>query len=175
MDGWQFVGALGARLVWLVFVFSFGEWLIHKYMLHGKWLWRHGPSALRFVYQDHAIDHHGNERNERLPYIDLTAKDYWPLLVPFGVHAVLYFRHGWEGSGVSMLALVIMTVTHCLLWNGMHRAMHGLEPGNWASRLPWYEFLRRHHAGHHIDPRRNLNVVFPIADYVLRTVYTPNK
>lgn len=173
MDGQQFVIALAGMLAWHSVVFSVGEWLIHKHMLHGKWLWKNGPRGLRFVYQDHAIDHHGNERNERLPYIDLTTKDYWPLLVPFVAHLTLYLWKGYDNSGVAALSLVIMTLTHRSLWNGMHREIHGLTHGSWYSKLPWYPFIARHHAGHHKDPRKNLNVVFPLCDYLFGTVYRP--
>jgi sterol desaturase/sphingolipid hydroxylase (fatty acid hydroxylase superfamily) len=34
---------------------------------------------------------------------------------------------------------------------------------------PAYKFLARHHYLHHRYPNKNFNVVFPLADYVLRT------
>lgn len=159
------------KLPLMVAVFSLGEWLIHKHMLHGKWLWKHGPRSLKFVYQDHAIDHHGNERNERLPYIDLTAKDYWPMLIPLCFHLFRWLSWGDVGGLSHVIAIGSVTIAHRTLWNVMHREIHGLTHGSWAVDLPWYYFIREHHEGHHRDPRKNLNVVFPLCDYIFGTVY----
>ena len=154
---------------------SLVEYLMHKYMLHGKWLYNNGPRWLRFSYFDHAIGHHGRDLNDVLPYIDLTVKDYFAL-IPFMIIAFVRFTYfGHIGGLSSLIAQLLGCTVHMVLWNKMHRAIHGLEPNNWASKLPWYNFIKRHHEGHHKDPRRNLNVVFPLFDYLLGNVYKEPK
>jgi hypothetical protein len=156
----------------LVILFiSFAEYMVHKHILHGKWLYKHGPSWIKFSYHDHDIEHHGMGINKVLPHIDLTAKDYFPILPFVIIAAVRYFYYGHLGGLSSLIAMSSMCLVHLLLWNHMHRAIHGVSPNNWASKLPWYNFIKRHHDGHHKDRRRNLNVVFPICDYLFRNVY----
>lgn len=153
-------------LVWCLL--SFGEWLVHRWLLHGEWVYDHVPFA-KWMFWNHHIEHHGAEFNDRRPHIDLVLVDYaWVL--PFT--AVATYRWIWIGDVgglTSLIAQATCFTAHLVLWNKTHRAIHGLEPGNWATRLPWYAFIRDHHLQHHVDPRTNLNIVFPLADFVFRT------
>lgn len=158
------------KIILIIFIVSLAEWIIHKYVLHGKWIYKNIP-WLSFSYREHTIEHHGQEMNKVRPHIDLTLVDYL-IILPFSIIAFTrYFYFGDIGGLSSLIAQLFVCATHIILWNKMHRAIHELEPNNWTTYLPWYNFIKNHHIGHHKDPRTNLNVVFPMFDYILGTVY----
>jgi sterol desaturase/sphingolipid hydroxylase (fatty acid hydroxylase superfamily) len=70
----------------------------------------------------------------------------------------------WQGS----LMLIGVVTLHHWIWNKIHLEMHKPE-GRGFSRWPAYKFLARYHYLHHQYPNKNFNVVFPFADYVLKT------
>ena len=171
----EFITEIIIDLSWkiplLLVLFSAGEYAVHKYILHGHWLHDHGPKWMQYSYHDHAVEHHGHGYNELRPHIDLVIKDYF-LLTPFMAIACVRFFYFHQIGGLStLISQITVCILHMILWNSMHRAIHGIEPNNLASRLPWYNFIRKHHEGHHKDVRRNLNVVLPLCDYLLCNVY----
>src|SRR5205814_6482138 len=50
----------------------------------------------------------------------------------------------------------------------LHWCMH-VPRGRWFQRTRVFRWIDRHHRIHHLVPSRNLNVVLPIADFILRT------
>lgn len=167
-----FLYDLAWKIPVLLMALSLGEWLIHKYILHGRWLHQHGPRWLRFSYRQHHTEHHVHKRNQYLPHIALTWVDYWPFWLLALWHVQRYLLLGQPGGLSSLVAILIVTTGHRLLWNALHKEMHGLTTGSWVVRLPGWAFLARHHRGHHNNHTKNLNVVLPMADYLLGTVYT---
>lgn len=158
------------KLPLAICLISLFEWLIHRHLLHGAWVYRRVPGA-RFLYRRHHIEHHAQGKNEYRPHIDLIPLDYFPVLPFMSIAAIRWLYFGQHGGLTSLVAQVISCTIHMLLWNGTHRAIHGLDPGSWANKLPWYDRIRRHHEGHHADPRTNLNIVFPLCDYLFGTIY----
>src|SRR5206468_12819378 len=54
-------------------------------------------------------------------------------------------------------------------YEGFHYLMH--KPSiPFIERLGFFQFLKRHHRIHHVHMDRNLNVLLPIADFLLRTL-----
>lgn len=80
--------------------------------------------------------------------------------------------------------IVSATVTHGLIWNALHPAMHGLPdvpiaeglPSSWLKGLrgsAYFNWLYANHQGHHVlSGRCNYNVCAPLVDHVLGT-YVP--
>lgn len=153
----------------VILIASVAEWLIHRYLLHGRWLYRHGPRWTSWIYRWHAIEHHAGGENHYRPHIDLRPWDYFPVLPFLALACWRYWGLGHLGGLTSLIAQMTVCGLHMVLWNGMHRAIHGLEPGNWATRLPWYRYVARHHEQHHRNVRTNLNIVFPFCDWLMRT------
>jgi len=134
-----------------------GEWVIHKYILHG--LGKNRKSFWKF----HWHDHHGHARKNE--HID---EDYEQSLL------------GWNGQSKEALGLLLAGVGHLPLlpiapfftsavmysiWNyyRVHRRSH-LEP-EWArENLPW-------HYDHHMAPNQDANwcVTKPWFDHIMGT------
>jgi hypothetical protein len=67
----------------------------------------------------------------------------------------------------AVIFLAVVTFHHWI-WNNIHLEMHK-PTRSFFSTWPAYKFLARHHYLHHRYQDKNFNVVFPFADYVLRT------
>lgn len=149
--------------VWIA-VATVAEWLFHRYLLHGKWIRDHVP-ALAFVYERHAIEHHGRKCNDLFPHIDLVWTDYLfclPVLM-FNVYRI--WRGDVPGGLSGVLSMGLVLGTHWYLWNHWHRAIHGLEAGHWTTRLPVYVAVRRNHLRHHRNWRTAFSVVFVFGEF----------
>jgi Fatty acid hydroxylase superfamily len=163
-----------------VVIWSFVEWWVHRTVMHRRSL---SPIVYRLLpyfekaYRNHAVlhhrvyyavyddepDEHGRELNLRFHFSDNFASNL--LLAP--LHA-LYLMVNPLGS----LALVLMITAYMYTWNALHVEMH-IPSNGWYFRHTVFRFLNRHHFMHHRHPRRNFNVVLPLADYVLGTVVRP--
>jgi hypothetical protein len=132
------------------------EYLSHRLVMH------HPCSAPLYpTYDRHAVQHH---RLGRLDVnIDAPAWFYLSLASP--VLAAL----GLAGRWVELAVCAGTIVAYARLWTGVHRATHGLG-GRWATWLPGYGMLRRHHLAHHARPGRNYGALFgPILDIPMGT------
>ena len=134
-----------------------GEWLIHKYLLHGR-----GKNKKTF-FSFHWHDHHKNARRDEMVDVDY--------------HKPLFRWHppGKELFALSMLALAhlpllsiapFFTVTtfYCAFnYYRVHKKSHN-DP-EWARKhLPW-------HVDHHLGPNQDANwcVTKPWFDIVMGT------
>jgi hypothetical protein len=156
------ITAIALAVAWKIPVWiaaaTVAEWVIHRCLLHGKWIHDHVPS-LAFVYERHAIEHHGRKHNELFPHIDLVWTDYL-FCLPFLIWNIFRTWKGDTEGGLSgLLSMGLVLGTHWYLWNHWHRAIHGLETGHWTTRLPMYAAVRHNHDRHHRNWRTALNVV----------------
>lgn len=167
----------GATWEWLlvvpVFVFSnLFEWWIHKYVMHRLVdVW-----ALRAIYDRHTRQHHqyftdnemtvdGN-REWRIIFFPWRALfTFMALGTPF---ALLL------GTLVNPNAGYILMVTivgQYLIYETFHFCCHVHD--NWFVRFtPFINTIRRHHNVHHsqgIMMDVNMNLTFPIADWIMGT------
>lgn len=164
-------------LEWLVLPVGFlianwFEWYLHKYIMHRPPRFK----PLRTVYLYHMIDHHQFFTDEDMRFRDhmdwritffppyaltvfiLAAT---PVAVLFGL--VLSANAGW-------LFMCVVTGIY-LIYEFMHFCCH--VEGNWFVRnCPFINTMRRHHTAHHnqrLMMEVNMNVTFPIADWLLGT------
>jgi Fatty acid hydroxylase superfamily len=167
-------------LLFNLLVWSFVEWWVHRTVMHRRRLagvvYRLWP-YVETAYRNHAVLHHhvyyrvyddepderGRELNLRFHVHDNLAANL--LLAP--LHA-LYLQVNPLGS----LVLVLLITGYMFAWNTLHVEMH-IPTNRWLFRHPVFRFLNRHHYLHHVHPRRNFNVVLPLADYLLGTVARP--
>lgn len=171
------VSLLGALAVAVVQA-SFFEWAFHRYWLHRPWLPKH-------CFTKHTLIHHQlckfddtfhveeEEQHEALRF------NWWggPLLLLINLipWTALAWWLGSRGVGLPFVAmLATFGATFGLYYAGyetFHYLMH--KPS-----LPsiegsgYFQFLKRHHRIHHARMDRNLNVLVPIADWVLGTLVT---
>lgn len=176
--------AFGGFVVGLI-LSSFFEHAIHKYFLHST------PKILRKIkyvksmWQGHAISHHGNYApDEHYTQDDTNEKEVltfsWyegPLIVVIAT-AIAYGIATLTRSllGIKIVLIMPEVIGACIAfalyyiaYESLHALMHVPKKWKWFRSTSFMLWLNRHHYQHHVDPRTNLNVILPIADYVWDT------
>ena len=151
---------------------NFVEWAMHKYVMHRLI----DVFALRAIYDRHTRQHH--QYFTDTDYTIDTAKEFrivffpWRVLIVLGVFGTLlgYIAGQIFNPNVGYFLFLTM-VGHYLIYETFHYSCHVQE--NWFVRnMPFINTIRRHHAAHHnlgIMMHKNMNLSFPIADWVMGT------
>ena len=169
---WQ----LGGWVVFSCIVMSFFEHQVHRRLMHRKNFLSVRFTSFKRMFEAHALMHHthyskifsdepvapGEDREIRLTVRKAPIK-----ALPI---AALIAVVSWEGAAIFVAAMTF----HHWAWNKIHLEMHKPEHRGFST-WPIYKFLARYHCLHHRHPDRNLNVVFPLADYVLGTHVRANE
>jgi hypothetical protein len=162
---------VGAFFFWF-FYGSFFEWVFHKYLFHS-------PKIIPATYKAHAVTHHGMYRGddsydmpcEEDPHGHHIMMDWFALPVFIGFHLPILWAVQTLTGIPSIWGGVAAIVVYYGLYEGMHYVMH-VPRDRWLEKTRVFRFLNDHHRLHHKDPKTNLNVVFPLADLLLRTLRT---
>ncbi|MEA9600456.1 fatty acid hydroxylase family protein [Polynucleobacter sp. AP-Sanab-80-C2] len=151
---------------------NFVEWAMHKYVMHRLI----DVFALRAIYDRHTRQHH--QYFTDTDYTIDTVKEFRIVFFPWRVLTVLGVFGTFLGYVASQIFnpnvgyFVFMTmVGHYLIYETFHYCCHIKE--NWFVRnMPFINTIRRHHAAHHnlgIMMHKNMNLSFPLADWVMGT------
>lgn len=175
---WYCVGQMsGARWEWAlalpVFLAgNFVEWFMHRYVMHK----RIDVFALRAIYERHTRQHH-QYFTDLEPTIDTTREFRivffpWRVLLTIGVGGVgLGYLASLVFNANAGYVVVITMVAQYLVYETFHYCCHVHD--NWFVRhMPFVNTIRRHHTAHHnlgIMMKYNMNLTFPIADWVMGT------
>jgi hypothetical protein len=167
----------GASWEWLlvvpVFFFSnLFEWFMHRYVMHRLIdVW-----ALRAIYDRHTRQHHQYFTDNEMT-VDSTREWRiiffpWRALFTFmGLGTPFALLLGWLINPNAGYILMITIVGQYLIYETFHYCCHVHD--NWFVRyMPFVNTIRRHHTMHHnkgIMMEHNMNLTFPIADWMLRT------
>lgn len=151
---------------------NFVEWAMHKYVMHRLI----DVFALRAIYDRHTRQHH--QYFTDTDYTIDTAKEFrivffpWRVLIVLGVFGTMlgFIASKIFNPNVGYFVFITM-VGHYLIYETFHYCCHIKE--NWFVRnVPFINTIRRHHAAHHnlgIMMHKNMNLSFPIADWVMGT------
>ena len=151
---------------------NFVEWAMHKYVMHRLI----DVFALRAIYDRHTRQHH--QYFTDTDYTIDTTKEFrivffpWRVLIVLGVFGTLlgFVASKIFNPNVGYFVFITM-VGHYLIYETFHYCCHIKE--NWFVRnMPFINTIRRHHAAHHnlgIMMHKNMNLSFPIADWVMGT------
>ncbi len=155
-------------VVGALFVYaSFFEWSLHRFLMHR-------PLVFTYPFRTHTLTHHRNFRGDASYHLhpgqsrDSLTFAWWnaPLLI--GLHVpILWGVERFVGLPVVWTGLATLILYYWLYEYG-HWCMH-VPKNRWIERTRVFRWLDAHHRGHHRLHAKNLNVVFPLADYVLRT------
>jgi hypothetical protein len=153
-------------------VANFFEWAVHRYIMHRP----SNVPALRAVYTRHTLMHHQFFTEAEMRFADHHD---WRVTF-FPPYALVVFTlmsiPPALAAGVLVSAdvgwlLITTTTSMYLIYEFMHFCCHVEE--NWFVRnMPFVNTIRRHHTAHHdqsIMMERNMNLTFPIMDYVFGT------
>ena len=169
----EHVTALECLTVPVVFLFcNFFEWWLHRYVMHRP---SRNPVA-RAVYNRHTLQHHqfftehemrfADHRDYRVTFFPPYALATFTLMsIPASIALawILTPNVGW---------LCIATTTGVYLtYEFMHFCCH-VDDNAFVRNMPFINTNRRHHTAHHdqsIMMERNMNLTFPIMDWVFGT------
>jgi hypothetical protein len=172
------IATILAALIASIIQGSFYEWAFHRYWLHRPWL----PKE---CFTNHTLIHHqlckfddtfhvvDEEQHEALHF------QWWggPVLIVIGSvpWVILALALHATGAKLPYLAFLVAftagTAAYYAGYESMHYLMH-------KPKLPWlqrtwaFRFIERHHRIHHVRMNKNLNVLLPLADWVLGTLVT---
>jgi hypothetical protein len=160
-------------IVPVTFLFAnFFEWWIHRFVMHR-------PSqikAFRAIYNRHTLMHHQFFTEQEMRFADHHD---WRVTF-FPPYALVTFTMmsippalilGWLISPNVGWLLISTTTSMYLIYEFMHFCCH--VDDNWFVRnAPLVNTIRRHHTAHHnqsIMMERNMNLTFPVMDWLLGT------
>lgn len=156
---------------------SIFEWLLHKYVMHNI------PFGFRYAYKAHHETHHvtfgagktyelhnhkpENQEKDRKT-IPMAWWNWMVLLViassPVALVCLAFLTTWWP-----MVITPSIFLLYYVTYEYFHYCMHDPK-GRWFEKKPWFLFINKHHRLHHKNPKTNLNVVLPFADWLLRTL-----
>lgn len=148
------------------------EWAVHRYVMHRPINVR----GLRAVYNRHTLNHHQFFTDGEFRFRD--QKD-WRVTVfpPFALVTFIMMSIppalvvGFVLSANAGWLLLCTTTGMYLLYEFMHFCCH-VNENRFVRNCPFVNTLRRHHVAHHnthLMMERNMNLTFPIADWLFGT------
>ena len=151
---------------------NFFEWFLHIHIMHRP----QKLKALRVIYMRHTMMHHQFFTDDEMRFAgqhDWRVTFFPPFaLITFTCMSVpLALIAGWLFTPNVGWLLIATTTSMFLIYEFMHFCCHVRE--NWFVRnMPFVNTLRRHHTAHHnqsIMMERNMNLTFPIMDWLMGT------
>jgi hypothetical protein len=151
---------------------NFVEWWLHRYVMH-----RPSRNLLfRAIYNRHTLMHHQFFTDREMRFAD--HMDYRVTFFPPYALATFTlisippaFVLGWLLSPNVGWLFITTTTSVYLIYEFMHFCCHVED--NWFVRhMPFVNTIRRHHEAHHnqsIMMERNMNLTFPIMDWLFGT------
>lgn len=164
---------------------SFFEHFIHKNLLHSTPRIFKKSKYIKSMWKGHTISHHGSYAPDEHYTQDHTNKEEvltfsWyegPLIIASATaiaYLIAFAIRSLLGMQINILlpevigACAAFTLYY-IAYEGLHAIMHVPHKWLWLRRQHFMVWLNNHHYQHHLDPRTNLNIIIPIADYVCGT------
>ncbi len=157
---------------------SFFEWAFHRYWLHRPWLPKECFTAHTLVHHqlckfDDTFHVAEEEQEEALGF------QWWggPLLIVLNVTPWVLGAWALTSAGATfpwwpfVISLGIAFSLYYAGYEGLHHLMHKPQIP-FIERSRYFQFIKRHHRIHHVYMNRNLNVLLPLADFVIGTLVT---
>jgi sterol desaturase/sphingolipid hydroxylase (fatty acid hydroxylase superfamily) len=151
-------GPLAAAGV-IVLVYPLAEYLLHRYVLHARFLYRHRLTAA--LWKRIHYDHHQNPHDLSV----LFGALYTTLPTIILISAPL----GWLVAGPAGAAAAVATAL--ILFCG-YEFCHCIQHLPFTPRWQWLRELKRHHLSHHFHSEKgNYGITSGLWDRVLGTSY----
>ena len=148
------------------------EWLLHVQVMHRPRKWK----GFRAIYTRHMLMHHQFFTDKEMRF---AGQHDWRVTV-FPPYALVVFIlmstppalvAGFVISANVGWLVIATTTSLYLLYEFMHFCCH-IGENRFVRYCPFVNTIRRHHAAHHdqsIMMERNMNLTFPIADWMFGT------
>jgi hypothetical protein len=148
------------------------EWFLHKHVMHRPI----NLPGLRAVYERHTLQHHQFFTEKEMRFADsgdwrVTFFPPYALVIFIMMSAPGVLVLSWLISPNVGWLFISTTTAMYILYEFMHFCCH-VEDNAFVRHMPFVNTLRRHHTAHHdksIMMQRNMNLTFPIADWLFGT------
>jgi len=148
------------------------EWWIHRYVMHRPRQWK----GARAIYTRHTLMHHQFFTDREMRFADqydwrVTFFPPYALIVFILISMPPALILGWLVSPNVGWLLMCTTTSVYLIYEFMHFCCH-IEESWFVRWCPFVNTIRRHHFAHHnqsIMMERNMNLTFPISDWLFGT------
>ena len=152
---------------------TFAEWVIHGRLMHRP------LARVRHFYHGHVEVHHGIYGSDSTylvgdrPRVEIKLA-WWAMPFPVAAHMPVLVAIAIIFSLPVAASVFIALTLYQASYEYLHYCFH--VPNNrWFEGMRWFMFLNEHHIQHHQQPNKNLNIVLPLADFLLRTRVKPNE
>ncbi|MDD9855949.1 MAG: sterol desaturase family protein [Gammaproteobacteria bacterium] len=148
------------------------EWFIHAQVMHRP----RKNKALRAIYTRHTLMHHQFFTDTEMRFagpLDWRVTFFPPyaLIVFILMSAPAALIAGWLISPNTGWLMMCATTGVYLIYEFMHFCCH-VDENRFVRHCPMVNTMRRHHTAHHRQSnmmRNNMNLTFPIADWLFGT------
>lgn len=157
----------------VVFLFcNFFEWFLHRHIMHRP----QKNKLLRAVYTRHTLMHHQFFTDEEMRF-DGSRDWRVTFFPPYALAAFILMTIpgalvlGWIFSPNVGWLTMCTTTSMYMIYEFMHFCCH-VDENAFVRNMPLVNTLRRHHTAHHnqsIMMERNMNLTFPIMDWLFGT------
>ncbi len=148
------------------------EWFLHRHVMHRPLRF----PGMRAIYSRHTLTHHQFFTENEMRFAD--HKDWRVTFFPpyaLVVFILMSIPGAWIAAQIfteNVGWLVMCTTTGMYMtYEFMHFCCH-VEENSFVRNMPFVNTIRRHHTAHHdqsIMMERNMNLTFPIADWMFGT------
>ena len=152
---------------------TFAEWVIHGSFMHRP------LAKFTHFYHGHVEVHHGIYGSDSSylvgdrPRVEIKLA-WWAMPFPVAAHIPVLVAIAIIFSLPAAVGIFIALTLYQASYEYLDYCFH--VPNNrWFEGMRWFMFLNEHHIQHHQRPNKNLNIVLPIADFMLRTRVKPNE
>lgn len=142
-----------------VFLYPLIWYLLHRWVLHSKWMWRSVFTAP--VWKRIHYDHHSDPNNLQVLFGALytTLPTVAIATMPIG-----YVLAGWPGAIMALLVGVLQTC--------FYEYMHCIQHLGYAPNWSWVKRIKKLHMAHHFhNETGNFGITNFFWDRLLRTMY----
>ena len=154
------------------FISNVFEWWIHRYVMHRPRQWK----GARAIYTRHTLMHHQFFTDEEMRFAGhhdwrVTVFPPYALIVFILISTPAAFILGLIFTANVGWLVMCTTTSIYLIYEFMHFCCH-VDEGWFVRNCPFVNTIRRHHRAHHnqsIMMERNMNLTFPIADWLFGT------
>jgi sterol desaturase/sphingolipid hydroxylase (fatty acid hydroxylase superfamily) len=153
------LGGVAAAVVATVFIYPVVWYVLHRFILHSRWMWRSPLTA--GVWKRIHYDHHSDPNNLKV----LFGALYTTLpTVAFATVPVGYVLGGWAGGLAALCAGVIQTC--------VYEYVHCIQHLGYLPKRQWVREMKKFHMAHHFhNENGNYGITNLWWDKVLGTFY----
>ncbi len=155
------------------------EWVLHNYVMHDR------PFGFAYAYKAHHQTHHvifGAGKSYKLQNHPEGKQEQhkktipmawwnWIVLLIIATAPIALICLGFLSVWWPVIVTAGVFLLYYIAYEYFHWCMHDSK-GRWFENTFWFKWINKHHNLHHKNPKTNLNVVLPLADWMLGTLRT---